>query len=168
MHLWQRLKKSSQIPVVDTVTISLKRHRIPPGEIWPNQNGWFALVVFAYSWSRGDFLRLYQSMILPTETFVLPIIMQLICKLASARVCAMRFLAWVNNSLELSLMLPLSKCRNKSVAQTRSTHHGYGIPVKFLMCQSPIFLMIYRRAQCVVHRAGSAVTIVQLRWMVTK
>jgi hypothetical protein len=48
MRLWRRLKKSSQIPVVDTVTISLKRHMIPPKEIWLNQNGWFALVVSAF------------------------------------------------------------------------------------------------------------------------
>jgi hypothetical protein len=48
MRLWRRLKKSSQIPFVDTVTISLKRHMIPPRAIWPNQNGWFVLVVFAF------------------------------------------------------------------------------------------------------------------------
>jgi hypothetical protein len=29
-------------------------------------------------------------------------------------------------------MLPLSKCRNKTVAQTGSAHHGCGISVKLL------------------------------------
>jgi hypothetical protein len=48
MRLWRRLKKSSQIPFVDTVTISLKRHMIPQRAIWLNQNGWLALVVFAF------------------------------------------------------------------------------------------------------------------------
>jgi hypothetical protein len=48
MRLWRRLTKSNQIPFVDTVTISLKRHMIPLGAIWLNQNGWFVLVVFAF------------------------------------------------------------------------------------------------------------------------
>ena len=74
---------------------------------------------------------------MPTKTSVLPIIMQLICMLASA--CAIRFLAFVKNSLAPSLVLPFSKCRNKSVAQTGSAHHSCGISVKFLMCQSAIF-----------------------------
>ena len=89
---------------------------------------------------------LHQRMISPTETSVLPIIMQLICMLASACVCAIRFLALVKNSLALSLMLPLSKCRDKSAAQTGSAHHGFGISIKFLMCQSTIFSMICRAA----------------------
>ena len=72
-------------------------------------------------------------MISPTETSVLPIIMQLICMLASACVCAICFLSLVKNSLGPSLMLPLSKCRNKSVAQTGSAHHSCGMSVKFLM-----------------------------------
>jgi hypothetical protein len=36
-------------------------------------------------------------------------------------------------------MLPLSKCRNKTVAQTGSAHRGFGISVKFLMRQPAIF-----------------------------
>ena len=35
MRLWQRLKKSNQIPVVDIVTISLKWHMIPVGHSGP-------------------------------------------------------------------------------------------------------------------------------------
>jgi len=35
MRLWQRLKKSSQIPVVDIVTISLKWDTIPAGHSGP-------------------------------------------------------------------------------------------------------------------------------------
>jgi hypothetical protein len=48
MRLWRRLKKSSQIFVVDTVAISSKWHMMLPRAFWPNQNGWFALVVFAF------------------------------------------------------------------------------------------------------------------------
>jgi hypothetical protein len=48
MRSWRRWKKSSQIPFVDTVTISLKRHMVTPRAIWPNQNGRFVLVVFAF------------------------------------------------------------------------------------------------------------------------
>ena len=65
------------------------------------------------------------------------------------------------NSLVPSLMLPFSKYRNMSVAQTGSAHHGCGISVKFLMCRSAIFSMICRKAQCVARRAGSAVAIMQ-------
>ena len=54
-----------------------------------------------------------------------------------------------------------SKCRNMSVAQTGSAHHGCGISVKFLMSRSAIFSMICRKAQCLAFRAGSAVAIMQ-------
>ena len=37
--------------------------------------------------------------------------------------------------LAVSLMLPPSKCRNKTVAQTGSAHYGFGISVEFSMCQ---------------------------------
>ena len=78
----------------------------------------------------------------------------------SKRVLLRHTLAGVSQEqLGAELMLPLSKRRNKTVAQTGSTHYGYGISDKFLMCRSAIFSMIIRKAQCAVHRAGSAVAI---------
>ena len=97
------------------------------------------MVSFAFLVIETTFYAYYQKMVSPTETSVLPIIMQLICMLASACVCAIRLVALVKNSLAPSLVLPLGKCSNKSVAQTGSPHHSCGISVKFLICQSAIF-----------------------------
>ena len=70
MRLWRRLKKSSQISVVESVTISSKRHRIPPGTIWPNQNGWFALVVFAFLVIEATFLLISKDGIADRNFFI--------------------------------------------------------------------------------------------------
>ena len=64
--------------------------------------------------------------------------------------------------LGAELDVTFQQVRNMSVAQTGSVHHGYGISVKFLMCQSAIFSMICRKAQCGALRAGSAVAIMQM------